>query len=206
MGLTRNWRKWNGMAEVESACKPGFVEDGHSSGIAVTGDFKRPTRKHGGTPAAPRGATSLFGLAPGGVCRAAGCCHRRGALLPHRFTLASLIAEASAVCFLLHFPSAHAAQALPGTSSAGARTFLHISREMQRPSGRLRAHHSDMHKAPQVVRGAALSRLRGRFRELECPGVNLVALRAGETRRQRSGFAGSEFGEKRGERLIPRSR
>ena len=124
--------------KLESACKPGSVEDGHSSGIAVTGDLKRPTRKHGGTPAAPRGATSLFGLAPGGVCRAAECCHRRGALLPHRFTLASTIAGASAVCFLLHFPSAHAAQALPGTSSAGARTFLHISREMQRPSGRLR--------------------------------------------------------------------
>ena len=29
----------------------------------------------------------LFGLAPGGVCRAAECCHRRGALLPHPFTL-----------------------------------------------------------------------------------------------------------------------
>src|SRR5687768_14790540 len=31
---------------------------------------------------------SLFGLAPGGVCRAAECCHRRGALLPHHFNLA----------------------------------------------------------------------------------------------------------------------
>ena len=111
----------------ESACKPGFVEDSHSSGIAVTGDFKRPTRKHGGTPAATCVATSLFGLAPGGVCRAAACCHWRGALLPHHFTLAVAIAGAWAVCFLLHFPSAHAAQALPGTSSAGARTFLHIS-------------------------------------------------------------------------------
>jgi hypothetical protein len=30
----------------------------------------------------------LFGLAPGGVCRAAACCHPRGALLPHHFTLA----------------------------------------------------------------------------------------------------------------------
>jgi hypothetical protein len=124
--------------KMESACKPGSVEDSHSSGIAVTGDLKRPTRKHGGTPAAPCGATSLFGLAPGGVCRAAECCHRRGALLPHRFTLAVAIAGAWAVCFLLHFPSAHAAQALPGTSSTGARTFLPISREMQRPSGRLR--------------------------------------------------------------------
>jgi hypothetical protein len=32
-------------------------------------------------------ATSLFGLAPDGVFHAVRCCHRRGALLPHRFTL-----------------------------------------------------------------------------------------------------------------------
>ena len=80
--------------KIESAYKPGSVEDDHSSGIAVTGDFKRPTRKHGGTPAATFVATSLFGLAPGGVCRAAECCHRRGALLPHRFTLTGVIADA----------------------------------------------------------------------------------------------------------------
>ncbi len=29
----------------------------------------------------------LFGLAPGGVYHATECCHRRGALLPHPFTL-----------------------------------------------------------------------------------------------------------------------
>src|SRR4051812_36115033 len=80
--------------KLESACKPGSVEDDHSSGIAVTGDLKRPTRKRRGTPAATCVATSLFGLAPGGVCRAAECCHRRGALLPHRFTLTVVIADA----------------------------------------------------------------------------------------------------------------
>ena len=32
--------------------------------------------------------TPLFGLAPGGVYPAAACCHPRGALLPHLFTLA----------------------------------------------------------------------------------------------------------------------
>ena len=80
-----------GWEKLESACKPGFVEDDHSSGIAVTGDLKRPTRKHAGTRAAACAATSLFGLAPGGVCRAAECCHRRGALLPHRFTLAGAL-------------------------------------------------------------------------------------------------------------------
>src|SRR6186713_1178994 len=82
------WKK------LESACKPGSVEDDHSSGIAVTGDLKRPTRKRRGTPAATFVATSLFGLAPGGVCRAVECCHRRGALLPHRFTLTVVIADA----------------------------------------------------------------------------------------------------------------
>jgi len=46
-------------------------------------------------PGSPRGdgaircrtAASLFGLAPGGVFRAAACYHPRGALLPHLFTL-----------------------------------------------------------------------------------------------------------------------
>src|SRR5690606_36143441 len=36
------------------------------------------------------------------------------------------LAGRSAVCFLLHFPSARAAQALPGTVPCGARTFLGI--------------------------------------------------------------------------------
>ena len=49
------------------------------------------------------------------------CCHRRGALLPHLFTLARAW---RAVCFLWHFPWARAPQALPGTLPCGARTFL----------------------------------------------------------------------------------
>ena len=74
---------------------------------------------------AGRGMVPLFGLAPGGVCRAVACCHRRGALLPHLFTLTThALRRRSAVCFLWHFPSAHAAQALPGTLPYGARTFL----------------------------------------------------------------------------------
>gem|GEM_PF-6257363 len=38
---------------------------------------------------------SLFGLAPGGVCRAVECYHPRGALLPHPFTLTILLL----ICF-----------------------------------------------------------------------------------------------------------
>ena len=74
---------------------------------------------------AGRAMVSLFGLAPSGVYRAAACYHRRGALLPHLFTLTTpALRQRSAVCFLWHFPSAHAAQALPGTLPYGARTFL----------------------------------------------------------------------------------
>src|SRR5690625_921760 len=47
----------------------------------------------------------------------------RGALLPHPFTLACA-RRPSAVCSLLHWPSVHTAQALPGTLPCGARTFL----------------------------------------------------------------------------------
>src|SRR3954471_7144827 len=172
---------------MESACKPGSVENDHSSRIAVTGDLKRPTRKHAGTRAATCVATSLFGLAPGGVCRAARCCHPRGALLPHRFTLASFIAEASAVCFLLHFPSAHAAQALPGTLSAGARTFLPVSRETQRSSGRLRG-------APYPHGRAFTTSFLPGFqpafaRQHEGARIRVVALGAREFRRERRRLA-----------------
>ena len=49
----------------------------------------------------------------------------RGALLPHRFTLATRILRCrSADYSLLHFPSARTAQTLSGTLPYGARTFL----------------------------------------------------------------------------------
>src|SRR3954464_6433647 len=55
-------------------------------------------------PAAP-----LFGLAPGGVCRARPVTRPAGELLPHRFTLTSVppqtcCAGAEAVYSLWHFP------------------------------------------------------------------------------------------------------
>ncbi len=76
--------------KLKSACKPGSVESNHSSRTRVTTGLKRPTRKRARIDAAPglaADATSLFGLAPRGVYQAVECCHRRGALLPHRFTL-----------------------------------------------------------------------------------------------------------------------
>src|SRR4051812_13797277 len=39
----------------------------------------------------PKLRASLFGLAPGGVCHATECYHRRGALLPHHFTLTASV-------------------------------------------------------------------------------------------------------------------
>ena len=63
-------------AKREPADKPGSVEGNHSSGTRVAADLKRPTRRRAQTGAAPShsrtvlGAASLFGLAPGGVCRA----------------------------------------------------------------------------------------------------------------------------------------
>src|SRR6516164_2705596 len=46
----------------------------------------------------------LFGLAPGGVCRARPVARPAGELLPHRFTLTAVDRSTPAVCFLWHFP------------------------------------------------------------------------------------------------------
>jgi len=80
---------WRG----ESACKPGSVLNGHSSGIHVTVHLKRPTRgpcgPHVATEAAcpPIWSCSGWGL----PCH---CCYQqRGALLPHHFTLTNRSAD-----------------------------------------------------------------------------------------------------------------
>ena len=76
------------LEDKESACKPGSVENNHSSRPRVTAGFQQPTRKARGPRVAPlRAHPSLFGLAPNGVCRAANRYRPRGALLPHLFTL-----------------------------------------------------------------------------------------------------------------------
>ncbi len=51
-------------------------------------------------------------------------CRRRGALLPHHFTLTDPPRRIEAVSFLWHLPWARAPQVLPGTLPSGARTFL----------------------------------------------------------------------------------
>ncbi len=82
--MKQNIREWRGW---EPACKPGSVENGHSSGTCVTACLKRPTRGPCGPHAAaetacpPIWSCSRWGL----PCRR--CYQRRGALLPHHFTL-----------------------------------------------------------------------------------------------------------------------
>ena len=114
----------------ESAGKPGSVLDSHSSGMHVAVHLKRPTREHArAARCRPRQCrrrpVPLFGLAPGGVCRAVPVA--RPAVRSYR-TVSPLPATGepvtSAVCSLLHFPWARAPQALPGALPCGARTFL----------------------------------------------------------------------------------
>ena len=85
---------------------------------------------------AGRSIASLFGLAPDGVCHTGRLPGSRCALTapfhPYRPAEAGL-----GGIFLLHFPSAFTAQALPGIAPCGARTFLDVC--TPRLPGRLRA-------------------------------------------------------------------
>jgi len=104
---------------AEPACKPGSVVDSHSSGRAVTGALEQPTRRHRGPRhRLPIWSCSRWGLPCRPVARLAVRSYRTVSPLPR------IPEDRSAVCSLLHFPSARAAQALPGTVPCGARTFL----------------------------------------------------------------------------------
>ena len=74
-------------------CKPGSVEDDHSSRRTITHTLKRPTRIQYGPHLG-----FLFGLASGGVCHAVNCYQTRGALLPHPFTLTSRMRRSTLCC------------------------------------------------------------------------------------------------------------
>src|SRR5690606_17255391 len=108
---------------AEPADKPGSVVDSHSSRRIVTDTLKQPTRRHRGPRhCLPIWSCSRWGLPCRPVARLAVRSYRTVSPLPDPATLAG--AGPSAVCSLLHFPSARAAQALPGTVPCGARTFL----------------------------------------------------------------------------------
>jgi hypothetical protein len=94
--------------------------DSHSSRPHVTVRLKQPTREQRG----PRYRSPIRSCSGWGLP-----CH--AALSPRAVrsyrTVSPLpdpLAGPSAVCSLLHWPSARAAQALPGTLPCGARTFL----------------------------------------------------------------------------------
>ena len=87
--------KENG-TDARAVHKPSFVPrndfslqgGNHSSRTWVAPCLKRPTRGHRtGHPFPLKGDALLFGLAPGGVCRAGPVTRIAGELLPHRFTL-----------------------------------------------------------------------------------------------------------------------
>src|ERR1043165_33647 len=104
----------------------------HSSVTRVAAVIEQPTRKLIAGTGGPM--ASLFGLAPQGVYRAVAAHAGRGALLPHRFTLASFpwrsrASERSAVCFLLHFPSRRRAWPLASLLPVRVRTFLQLLAE-----------------------------------------------------------------------------
>ena len=105
---------------AESACKPGSVWDSHSSRRIVTDTLEQPTRRHCGPQyRLPIWPCSRWGLPCRPVARLAVRSYRTISPLPASRRTAGGI-------FLLHFPSARAAQALPGTVPCGARTFLGI--------------------------------------------------------------------------------
>src|SRR5690606_30579544 len=110
---------------AEPADKPGSVVDSHSSRRRVTATLKQPTRRHRGPRhCLPIWSCSRWGLPCRSVAGLAVRSYRTVSPLPDPCTPKS--AGPSAVCSLLHFPSARAAQALPGTVPCGARTFLGI--------------------------------------------------------------------------------
>ncbi len=86
--------------KTESRCKPGSVENHHSSRPRITPWLEHPTRLHGLAAL----NTDLFGLAS------------------RRVYLVSL--QPNCTCFLLHLSSPHGGRALPATLPYNARTFL----------------------------------------------------------------------------------
>ena len=115
----RAWpRKKYKKEKVESAGKPGSVVDSHSSGTRVAARLKQPTReRRGPRHCSPIRSCSGWGLPCRPVARLAVRSYRTISPLPDP-------SRAIGGIFLLHFPSARAAQALPGTLPCGARTFL----------------------------------------------------------------------------------
>ena len=114
------WRN-SPIKAAEPADKPGSVVDSHSSRRNVAVTLKQPTRtRRGPRHEVPIWSCSRWGLPCRSVARLAVRSYRTISPLPD-------LRRAIGGIFLLHFPSACAAQALPGTVPCGARTFLGIT-------------------------------------------------------------------------------
>lgn len=138
-------RRANARTKVaEPAGKPGSVVDSHSSRRYVTAALKQPTRiQRGPRQWIPIWSCSRWGLpcrsvtglavrsyrtisplpAPRHPSAASGRTWRCDASLARSSSGRGVTRDVGGI-FLLHFPSACAAQALPGTLPYGARTFL----------------------------------------------------------------------------------
>ena len=125
---------------AEPADKPGSVMDSHSSRPCIAAGLQQPTRRRRGSRhRLPIWSCSRWGLPYRLVAQLVVRSYRTVSPLPVPRTPKN--AGPSAVCSLLHFPSAHAAQALPGIAPCGARTFLDMHIGTSRLSGRLRRVH-----------------------------------------------------------------
>ena len=113
----------SGKSNARKACKPDSVRSGcpplddHSSGPAVTGGIKLPTRTSGPKRAHAR---SLFGIAPGGACRAGPVARPAVGSYP---TVSPLPRGRAAVFSLWRFPSGYPGRALPGTVASWSPDF-----------------------------------------------------------------------------------
>ena len=114
----------NSTEVAEPAGKPGSVVDNHSSRPSVTAGLKQHTRvRVEPTHSTPIWPCSEWGLpCPATLSPQAVGSYPTVSPLPRMASVAGI--HRSAVYSLLHWPSAYAAQALPGTLLCGARTFL----------------------------------------------------------------------------------
>ena len=101
-----------------------------------------------GMPAAPTWSCSRWGF----PCRRR--CRRRGALLPHRFTLAArpVFRGGRRCTFCGTFPGVAPAGGYPAPHLRGARTFLPPPEGGERPSGRLALGNLGVREAPVKAR------------------------------------------------------
>src|SRR6266540_67998 len=92
--IASHWRKEKRQRRpVSRVLSPGLAprETVISLGRRLPGASSGHTREpHAGRASPVSGIALLFGLAPGGVCRASPVTRAAGELLPHRFTLTAL--------------------------------------------------------------------------------------------------------------------